>query len=205
MAIELNKSAAITLTLLTLALMTTLHTAFSAEQLSIKGTYETTTATTLSNRTTAEGVTYRTLNVKAEMRGGLEGLLEYLVFQEIDTKTNKASSTGWGTFTGKVNGRGPGQAVFSFVASVEGFNTTSSTLIGRFWHDRGRDGLEGYHLEGTFRSSSSVAGTYEGQAVFGEVAANTSPIPYIILIIGIAVAVFTLIYTRRTKKAAVQQ
>ena len=173
--------------------------ASSAEQISVKGSYETTTATTLSNRTTAEGTTYRTLNVKAEMRGDLEGLLEYLVFQEIDTKTSKATSTGWGTFTGKVNGRGPGQAVFSFVASIQGFNTTSSTLIGQFLHDRGRDGLEGYHLEGTFRSTSAVAGTYEGEAFFGEAAGSTSPIPYVILIIGIAVAVVALIYTRRTK------
>ena len=199
----MNKPVAIILALLTLTLFTTFHTAYSAEQVPVKGTYETTAAAMLSNRTTAEGITYRTLNVKAEMRGDLEGLLEYLVFQEIDTKTNKATSTGWGTFTGKVNGRGPGQAVFSFVASIEGFNTTSSTLIGQFWHDRGRDGLEGYRLEGAFRSSSSTTGTYEGKAFFGEVAADTSPLPYIILTIGIAVAVVALIYTRRisAKKA----
>ena len=196
----MNKPIAIILALLSLALFTTFRTAYSAEQVSIKGTYETTTATLLSNRTTVEGTTYRTLNVKAEMRGDLEGMLEYLVFQEIDTKTNKATSTGWGTFTGKANGRGPGQAVFSFLASIEGFNTTSSTLIGQFWHDRGGDGLEGYHLEGTFRSSSSTTGTYEGKAFFGEVVADTSPLAYIILTIGIAVAGIALIYTRRISK-----
>ena len=198
----MNKPIAIILALLSLALFTTFRTTYSAEQVSIKGTYETTTATLLSNRTTAEGTTYRTLNVKAEMRGDLEGMLEYLVFQEIDTKTNKATSTGWGTFTGRANGRGPGEAVFSFVASIEGFNTTGSTMIGQFWHDGGRNGLEEYRLEGTFRSSTSTAGTYEGKAFFGEVVADTSPLAYIILTIGIAVAVVALIYTRRISKKA---
>ncbi|MBM3897241.1 MAG: hypothetical protein FJ358_01775 [Thaumarchaeota archaeon] len=191
-------SATITIALLVLALFTSFSLAYSAEQISVKGTYQTTTATTLSNRTTPEGVTYRTLNVKAEMIGDLQGLLEYLVFQEINTKTNKATSTGWGTFTGRVSGKGPGEATFSFVASIEGFNTTSSTLLGQFWNDRGRNGLEGYRLEGTFRSTSSTGGTYEGNAFFGEAAADTSPIPLVILVAGIAIAVVTIIYTRRT-------
>jgi hypothetical protein len=192
------KPVAIAVALLILTLFTAFPATHSAEQIPVKGTYQTTTAATLSNRTTSEGITYRTLNVKAEMLGDLQGLLEYLVFQEIDTKTNKATSTGWGTFTGKVSGRGPGEAMFSFVASIEGFNTTSSTLVGQFWNDRGRNGLEGYRLEGNFRSTSSTGGTYEGNAFFGETAADTSPIPTIILVAGIAIAVVTIIYTRRT-------
>lgn len=170
----------------------------AAEQMPVKGTYETTSSVLLSNRTTAEGIIYRTLNVKAQMSGDLEGMLEYLVFQEIDTKTAKATSTGFGTFTGRVKGRGPGQAAFSFVASIEGFNTTQSSLVGQFWHDRGRNGLDGYRLEGSFRGTTASAGTYEGQAVFGEVSADAlGPIAYIILAIGIAVAVIAIIFTRR--------
>lgn len=163
--------------------------AYAATPLQLTGKYETKSTKLLSNGTTGDGISYRTFALIAELSGGIEGVQEYLVIQEYNNRTGNATSSGWGTFSGKIGNNGPGKAVFSFISTTEAFGTPRAKLQGKFWLERGTGPLEGYNLVGNFQGTSPSGGTYEAEAiVVQQVVERVSPITYVGIVAGVLIA-----------------
>jgi len=157
--------------------------------------------TVLSNKTTADGITYRSLALSTVYSGDVEGTGDAWVAQEINLKTGIGRATSYITANVKILGRGPDKINFANELTYTGVKDGIPQLEGRQWWFNGQGALKGVEGHSTTKGLSLQGGIGEGQFRFGpEVVDTMSPISYAALGIGIVLVVVSAVLFTRKKK-----